>query len=141
MKLFGCLFTVMLVIPTQSVQILSIPKGVNSNQDCAQTCSGVGKYDGPEAEQWRPSWKSATIMKFNIMGCSFKSAPVVTVSVRGDYRSNCPNIRIESVDARTFTIITVEEVTVDQMVSWGCDVYWIATGFTCPSGINFYNSG
>ena len=131
MKFLGCLL-MMLVTQTLSDQkILSLPGGQTGPSTCTRTCSGVSSYKDTGVYKWITvrvkAYKSADITE-----CGFVTAPVVTAILSAPYSGlYCPPIRVWDVNNTVMYFITVEDATPSDMVSNRCDVYWIATGYTC----------
>ena len=132
MRPLSCLITLLLVVSTLSeLKILSTPDGDMGPEPCSLICSGVSSYKDVDN-----SWinlGNGKAAKPNIMkGCEFARRPVVTATVRGpNHNSDCPSIRIWSIEKEDFNVLTVMDASARYMKSNECDVYWVATGFTC----------
>ena len=135
MKLFGCLLTLMLALPSLQIElkILSLPSGHPIGPaPCALTCSGVSSFGETGSEKWNGSGFAITAYKIiDITECGFSSPPVVTAMLSG-ISQNCPSISVFNfADKTKLAVFTVQAATADQMISNLCDVYWTANGYSC----------
>ena len=135
MKFLCCLLMMILIVSytlSSELKILNLPEDNPGPASCALTCSGVSRYNETGTYRWqiyerseRKAYKPA-----DTTGCGFVSVPVVTAVVRGA-TPYCPPIRLWYVHKTNLGVITVEDATVEKMGFYQCDVYWIATGYTC----------
>ena len=123
----------MLVAQTISDQkILSLPYGQPGPSPCTRTCSGVSSYKETGTYRWRSDYYGKAYKIADTTECGFVSAPVVTAILKGRYTSlYCPPIQALDFSNTSFYFMTFEDTTPSNMVRIGCDVYWIATGYTC----------
>ena len=139
MKLLSFLLTVIVLAnPTLSeLKILNTPDGVAGPPPCAITCSGVARHtdtgDTDNNYRWR-YWRRNAYRRINFAECGFVTIPVVTATLSGYYGDHpCPAIYIRNTISTNswFYVQTSKEATPSQMVHNKCDVYWIATGYSC----------
>ena len=115
------------------LKILSVPGGEPGPAPCARTCSGVGSHIQKGEYEWKHDDQGAKMTKtIDMSECEFVSAPVVTAVMRQEMRSLYLAIQIETVEPGKFTVATLEDIGLPYIMElFKCDVYWIATGFTC----------
>ena len=126
----------MLVTQTISDQkILSLPGGQTGPAPCTRTCSGVSSYKETGTDRWRDLSNGKAYKRADTTDCGFVTAPVVTAILSGPFTGPYdyyPSIRVLwNVYNTRLYFMTVEDATASDMVSNRCDVYWIATGYTC----------
>merc|ERR1719232_1230502 len=118
------LLLTMMVAPTlqSPLTILDTADNFRSHPaSCAQTCSGVGRWD--ETENFNSLWTDAThhpgkaLKEVGISGCNFESRPVVTATTRSYWRGDCPSVTVRIIAPVFFSLYTVENATAAEMKS------------------------
>ena len=131
MRTLSCLLSLTLLnLTSQSPTILDLPDHSSHPEPCALTCSGISRSDDPESAWYDRGYVSKATKIVDISGCKFAAPPVVTAVVgRGD--NLCTSIHVRWVRADKFYAISVEDGKAAALTHGLCDVYWIATGYSC----------
>ena len=124
MLLLICLLSLMLASPTLSeVKILSTIDGKTGPPPCAITCSGVST----ETERWF-HWRGKGNKYIHFEECGFVDPPVFTATMIGH---TCPGVNLYGINKGVVDLLTVGDITPEELVNNRCHVFWTASGFNC----------
>ena len=129
------LLLTMMVAPTlqSPLKILDTPDGGTHPAPCAQTCSGIGRWDAAGDSMWwdSGSYPGKAYKKVDISDCNFVSEPVAIATTSSSWTADCPSVTTNSITSNYFYLYTVEYSTAAELKSKMCDIHWSAFGYNC----------